>query len=47
MANGKARDWFIYRGAAFLAAYRGTLSQAQDWAFEQFGIGCTVLPAEH
>jgi hypothetical protein len=38
------RNWLIYRGVACLCGYRGTYAEAQDFAFVEYGVGCSVVP---
>ena len=40
------RNWLIYRGANCLGAYRGTKQEAADYAYAEWGIGCTVILCE-
>jgi hypothetical protein len=37
------RNWLIYRGSACLCGYRGTFAEAEAFALEQYGIGCSVV----
>ena len=38
------RTFFIYRRGTFLGAFTGTRSQAEIYAWEQWGIDCSVVP---
>ena len=37
------RNWLIYRGQHCLGGYRGAYSEAKEYAYTQWGIGCSVV----
>jgi hypothetical protein len=39
----KNRNWLIWRGRVCLTGFFGSRQEAEDFAYETYGIGCSIL----
>lgn len=38
------RNWLIFRNNICLSGFYGTLSQAEQFAYDTYGINCRIIP---